>query len=98
MSAPAAGKPAEGPKEFNDPNLDLAREIYIEMASLIYTGAAAQKPDPRAVAQMCFKLAEAFDAASKETPKVKAFLEAEAKAAVKLDNVDLSAVFAESKK
>ena len=99
MSAPAAGKPAEGaPAEFRDPNLDLAKEIYIEMAALVYTGTAAQKPDPKALAQMCFKLAEAFDAASKETPKVKAHLEAVAKASVKLDNVDLSSVFAESKK
>jgi len=98
MSAPAAGKPADGPKEFRDPNLDLAKEIYIEMASIIYTGAAAQKPDPKALAAMCFKLAEAFDAASRETPKVKAFLEAEAKAAVKLDSVDMTDVFASTRK
>jgi hypothetical protein len=97
MSAPAGTKP-EGPKEFRDPNLDLAKEIYIEMASIVYTSNAPQKPDPKALAAMCFKLAEAFDAASKETPKVKAFLEAEAKASVKLDNVDMSDVFAATKK
>jgi hypothetical protein len=96
MSAPAA-KPADGPKEFRDPNLDLAKEIYIQMASIVYTSGAAQKPEPKALAAMCFKLAEGFDAASKETPKVKAFLEAEAKASVKLDSVDLSDVFAAKK-
>ena len=98
MSAPA-GKPAEGAKaEFRDPNVDLAKEIFIEMSAVIYTGNAPQKPDPKALAAMCFKLAEGFDAASKETPKVKAFLEAEAKAAVKLDSVDMSDVFAATKK
>ena len=38
-------------------------------------------------------LAEAFEPASHETPKVKAALEAASKAAVKLDEVDLSHVF-----
>ena len=98
-AAPAAGKPAEGaPAEFRDPNLDLAKEIFIYMSAQIYTSSAAQKPDPKALAQMCFKLAEAFDGASKETPKVKAHLEALAKASVKLDNVDLTDVFAATKK
>ena len=45
------------------------------------------------LAALCFRLAEAFDAASRETPKVKAALEAASKAAVKLDEVDLSHVF-----
>ena len=45
------------------------------------------------MAALCFRLAEAFDAASRETPKVKAALEAASKAAVRLDEVDLSAVF-----
>ena len=35
-----------------------------------------KKPDPKALATLCFRLAEAFDAASRETPKVKAALEA----------------------
>ena len=98
MSTPTAGKPEEGPKEFKDPNLDLAKEIFIYMSAQIYTSAAAQKPDPKALAAMCFKLAEGFDAASRETPKVKAFLEAQAKASVKLDSVDMSDVFAATKK
>jgi len=76
-----------------DPNLELAREIYIGMAQRIYSAPTEKKPEPRALAALCFRLAEAFDAASRETPKVKAALEAASKAAVKLDEVDLSAVF-----
>jgi len=76
-----------------DPNLELAREIYIGMAQRIYSAPTEKKPEPRALAALCFRLAEAFDAASRETPKVKAALEAATKAAVKLDEVDLSAVF-----
>ncbi len=79
--------------DFKDPNLDLAREIFVGMAARIYSSAAEKKPDPKALATLCFRLAEAFDAASRETPKVKAALEAASKAAVKLDEVDLSGVF-----
>lgn len=81
---------------FSDPNLELAREIYIAMACRVYTAPSnpeQKKPDPKALATLCFRLAEAFDAASRETPKVKAALEAATKAAVKLDEVDLSGMF-----
>ncbi len=84
------------PEAFSDPNLALAREIYIGMACRIYTAPSApeqKKPDPKALATLCFRLAEAFEAASRETPKVKAALEAASKAAVKLDEVDLSGMF-----
>jgi hypothetical protein len=79
--------------DFKDPNLDLARDLFIAMAARIYSSSAEKKPDPKAVATLCFRLAEAFDVASRETPKVKAALEAASKAAVKLDEVDLTAVF-----
>ena len=81
---------------FEDPNLALAREIFIGMAQRIYSAPAnpeQKKPDPKALAMLCFRLAEAFDAASRETPKVKAALEAATKANVKLDEVDLTHVF-----
>ena len=81
-----------------DPNLELAREIYIGMAQRIYSAPTEKKPEPKAIATLCFRLAEAFDAASRETPKVKAALEAASKAAVKLDEVDLSGVFKSSNK
>ncbi|HEX6266296.1 MAG TPA: hypothetical protein VFZ81_05310 [Burkholderiales bacterium] len=87
--------------DLKDPNLELAREIYIGMATRVYSapsGPEQKKPDPKALAAMCFRLAEAFEAASRETPKVKAALEAATKAAVKLDEVDLSGVFKSSNK
>ena len=95
---PAAPSPAEG---FRDPNLELAREIFIGMAQRVYSAPSSpeqKKPDPKALATLCFRLAEAFDAASRETPKVKAALEAASKAAVKLDDVDLSQVFRDAHK
>ena len=94
MSSPE--KPASPAEAFKDPNLELAREIFIGMACRIYSAPSnpeQKKPDPKALATMCFRLAEAFEAASRETPKVKAALEAASKAAVKLDEVDLSGVF-----
>jgi hypothetical protein len=81
---------------FQDPNLELARALFVGMAQRIYSAPSApeqKKPDPKALATLCFRLAEAFEAASHETPKVKAALEAASKAAVKLDDVDLSHVF-----
>lgn len=88
-----AGVAAEA---FRDPNLDLARELFIGMATRIYAAPSLpeqKKPDPKAVATLCFRLAEAFEAAARETPKVKAALEAASKAAVKLEEVDLSGMF-----
>lgn len=94
-------QPEKKAAAFSDPNLELAREIYIGMAQRIYSAPSSpeqKKPDPKALATMCFRLAEAFEAASHETPKVKAALEAATKAAVKLDDVDLSSVFQGSAK
>ena len=91
----------EQPESLRDPNLELAREIYIGLAARIYSAPSnpeQKKPDPKALATMCFRLAEAFEAASHETPKVKAAMEAGTKAAVKLDDVDLSSVFKGSTK
>ena len=89
------------PDAFRDPNLELAREIFVGMATRIYSAPSSpeqKKPDPKALAMLCFRLAEAFDAASRETPKVKAALEAASKAAVKLDEVDLTHVFKPAEK
>ena len=96
MSNPEKKPAAALPDTFKDPNLELARALYVGMAQRIYTTPTApeqKKPDPKALAALCFRLAEAFDAASRETPKVKAALEAASKAAVKLDEVDISHVF-----
>ena len=101
MSSPGRNTEADTKADTKDPNLELAREIYIGMATRVYSAPSSpeqKKPDPKALAAMCFRLAEAFDAASRETPKVKAALEAASKAAVKLDEVDLSGVFKSSNK
>ena len=102
MSSQDSGPGAKDLKvDLRDPNLDLARELFVGLAARIYSAPASpeqKKPDPKAVAALCFRLAEAFDAASRETPKVKAALEAASKAAVTLDEVDLTAVFKSSNK
>jgi hypothetical protein len=82
--------------ELKDPNLEFARALYIAMAQRIYSKPSApdqKKPDPKALAALCFRLAEAFEAAAKETPWARAAYEAASKAAVKLEEVDLSGVF-----
>ena len=92
MNAPA--KPAQ--PEPKDPFYDLARALYIEISGRVYgtlAGPEVKKPDPKALAAFCFRLSEAFDAASKETDRAKAAAAAASKAAVKLDDVDLSGVF-----
>jgi hypothetical protein len=97
MSAPAPSK--EGPK--NDPYVDLAERIFVQLSSRVYgtlAGSDQKKPDPKALAAFSFKLAEAFEQATKETDRMKAVIEAANKAAVKLDEVDLSSVFQNSGK
>ena len=94
MSAPAkeATKEAQAgaPREAY---IDLAEKIYINLAARVYgtlSGTEQKKPDPKALAAFCFKLANAFEDATKETDRMKARIEAENKAAVKLDQVDVS--------
>ena len=99
MSAPEAKPGAAGPKR--EAYEELAEKIFIGVAAQVYGNPAAagqQKPDPKAVAAMCFKLADAFEQASRETDRAKARIDAANKAAVKLDDVDLSGVFASSAK
>jgi hypothetical protein len=98
MNAPE--KKSAGPVA-KDPFIDLAERIFVNLAARVYSTPAApdqKKPDPKTLAAMCFKMAEAFEAATKETDRAKAAIEIANKAAVKLDEVDLSGVFASSKK
>ena len=100
MSAPAkegqpAGKPgAAAPAK--DPYVDLAERIYVNLSARVYgtlSGSEQKKPDPKALATFCFKLADAFEQASNETPRRLAEIEARNKAAVKLDEIDMSSMF-----
>lgn len=100
MSAPAkdaSGKPASNPhKDY----IELAERIFVQLSSRVYgtlSGQDVKKPDPKALAAFSFKLADAFEQATRETDRVKASLEAANKAAVKLDEVDLSGMFGAKK-
>src|ERR671918_736006 len=103
MSAPAKEAPtvkaSANPQK--DPYVDLAERIFIQLSSRVYgtlAGSEQKKPDPKALAAFSFRLAEAFEQATRETDRVKAQLEAANKAAVKLDEVDLSHVFEAERK
>jgi hypothetical protein len=92
MSAPEKAAPHPARDTCNQ----LAFEIFIGMASRIYSAPAVageSKPDPKALALLSFRLAEAYFAAEKETPRAKAAAEILSKARVNLDDVDLSGVF-----
>src|SRR5882672_4658947 len=98
MSAPAK----EGPKPAGkDSYVELAEKIYIGLAARVYgtlSGTEQKKPDPKALAAFCFKLANAFEQATRETDRMQARIEAENKAAVKLDQVDVSSFIGGDKK
>jgi hypothetical protein len=103
MSAPAPGN-APTKASAHDPQkayIDLAERIFVLLSSRVYgtlAGSEQKKPDPKALAAFSFKLADAFEQATKETDRMKASIEAANKAAVKLDEVDLSSVFQATKK
>ncbi|MDH3318965.1 MAG: hypothetical protein OEO84_04660 [Betaproteobacteria bacterium] len=85
MSAP--DRPAAQPP--HDPIQDLAEKIYVQLCGRIYA-AGGEKPQPRAVAQLCFKLAETFIAANYEfNPTAVAARAAKDKASVKIDSVQI---------
>ena len=97
MSAPAKEAPKAAPA---DPVAELAEKIYIQLAANVYgtlAGGDVKKPDPKALAAYAFKIAEGFEQASRETDRARARIEAENKAKVKLDEVDLSGVFGPKK-
>jgi hypothetical protein len=103
MSAPApSNAPAKSSADPQKAYIELAEKIFIQLSSRVYgtlAGSAEQKkPDPKALAAFSFKLADAFEQATRETDRMKAAIEAANKAAVKLDEVDLSSVFQTTKK
>jgi len=104
MSAPAPSKDAPAKAGTPDPNaayINLAERIFVQLSTRVYgtlASSEARKPDPKALAAFSFKLADAFEQATTETDRMKASIEAANKAAVKLDEVDLSSVFSATKK
>ena len=98
MSAPT--KEAPKAPQHSDPMAELAEKIFVALAGRIYgnlAGGDIKKPDPKALAAYSYKLAEAFEQASKETTRAMASIDAANKAKVRLDEVDLSSVFASTK-
>lgn len=86
MSSPQ--KPAAAPAA-RDPIEELAEKIFVQLSGRVY-GAAGEKPQPKAVAQLAFKLAETFIAANYEfNPNAVAEREAKNKASVKIDSVQI---------
>ena len=60
--------------------IDLAEKIYINLAARVYgtlSGTEQKKPDPKALAAFCFKLADAFEQATKETDRMQARIAAD---------------------
>ena len=98
MSAPAKDAPPR-PAAAADPQkayIELAERIFVQLSSRVYgtlAGSDQKKHDPKALAAFSFKLAEGFEQATRETDRMKAAIEAANKAAVRLDEVDLSSVF-----
>jgi hypothetical protein len=90
MSAPEKQAPARAAR---DPYVELAEQIFVGLAARIYSAPSEKKPDPKALAAYSFKLAEAFEQASKETDRARAAIDIANKAAVKLDEVDLTSMF-----
>ena len=95
MSAPSSNAPAKSSADPQKAYIELAEKIFVQLSSRVYgtlAGGDNKKPDPKALAAFSFKLADAFEEATNETPRKKAEIEARRKAAVKLDEVDLSGV------
>jgi hypothetical protein len=101
MSSADAPAKASATPPAKDPYVELAERIFVSLAARVYGTLASsdhKKPDPKALAAFCFKLADAFEQATAETPRKQAEIEARRKAQVKIDEVDLSGVLEMSKK
>jgi hypothetical protein len=86
MSAPT--KPAAEAQR--DPTEVLAEKLFVEMAGRVYSVIGGDKPQPKMLAQLAFRLAEVFQQANSEfNPSAIAAREAKAKATVNLDNVHI---------
>jgi hypothetical protein len=80
------------PAKPHDAIQDLALQIYIGLASRAYGdtgGGERPRPQPRALAQLSFQLAEAFHTADREQNPMTIAAAAATKSAVKFDAGDL---------
>ena len=84
--APAAKPAATAPA---DPIEDLARKIYIELAAQVHS-TPGEKPPHAKLAELSFRLAEAFQAGNLEfNTAARARAEAKAKASVDVSKIEI---------
>ena len=95
MSAPA-NEPISAASA--ESHRELALRIYVQLSANMYATGTQNKPDPKALAAFSFKLAEAFEAAEKETDRGVAAAAKEAKEKVDLSKIDMTGMFANTKK
>ena len=84
-----SGKPpAQAPAR--DPTEEVALQIYVQLCGQVYSATGTEKPQPKALVALSFKLAEAFETGNLEfNPVARAAREAKDKAAVTLDTVQI---------
>src|SRR3954469_18767144 len=90
---PGAGQAGGHAAPAKDPYVELAERIFVNLSARVYgtlSGTDQKKPDPKALAAFSFKLADAFEQATNETPRRVAENLARDKAAVKIDEVHVS--------
>ncbi len=74
----------------HDPVQEMAEKLFIEMCGRVYSVSGGEKPQPKMLAQMSFKLAAVFQQANYEfNPTAVAAREATAKASINLDDVQI---------
>lgn len=82
--------PSPHPAPARDALQELALRLYVPLCARIYSGTAADKPHPKAVVELCFKLANQFEAGNLEFNAVaREARDAREKASVNLQNVQL---------
>jgi len=82
----------DAPTKPHDPIQELALQIYIGLVSRAYGdtgGGERPRPQPKALAQMSFVLAQAFHAADREENPMTIAATAATKSAAKFDAADL---------
>lgn len=73
-----------------DPTQEIALLIYTQLCGRIYSASGTEKPQPKAVVQLSFRLAEAFEAGNLEfNPVARAAREAKDKAGVNMSSVEI---------
>jgi hypothetical protein len=83
-------KPKASQQPARDPLEELAEKIFVQLSARIYSTAGTEKPQPKAVAQLAFKLAEVFQASNVEfNPVARAAREAKEKAAVNVAAIEI---------